>query len=216
MQQSFDLLSADTSSIQIATDSWLLKGFATAKTSALLQNIEAVTAQAPFRHQRTAQGHSISAAMSNCGSYGWVSDEQGYCYENYDPQSQQPWPTMPDIFSELASSAAKAAGYDRFKAQACLINRYQHGQGMGLHQDRNEKDLSAPIISVSLGAPILFLFGGLQRQDKPRRWLLEHGDVVVWGGVNRLAYHGVAPLGRKAEHPLTGPVRYNLTFRRVT
>lgn len=216
MQRSFDLVSADNSCIQIAKDSWLLKGFATARAATLLRHIAAVTAEAPLRHQVTARGHNIAVAMSNCGRYGWLSDQHGYRYDSHDPQTHQPWPSMPEVFCELASAAARAAGYDRFAAQACLINRYQRGQGMGLHQDRDEKDLSAPIVSVSLGAPILFLFGGLRRQDKPRRWLLEHGDVVVWGGASRLAYHGVAPLGRNAEHPLTGPVRYNLTFRRVT
>ncbi len=215
MQLSLDLLASIPSRVQIAADSWLLKGFATTQATELLTSIAELIERAPFRQQLTPLGHSIAAAMSNCGSYGWISDHRGYRYSQHDPHRGQPWPAMPQSFSKLATTAAAAAGYQTFTPQACLINRYQQGQGMGLHQDRNEQDLSAPIVSVSLGAPIIFMFGGLQRNSRPSRWLLEHGDVVVWGGVNRLAYHGVAPLTRKAQHPLTGPLRYNLTFRQV-
>lgn len=215
MQHSLELFSSAPSHQQIAADCWLLKGFAIPQGPALLTSIAGLIQQAPLRQQLTPQGHSIAAAMSNCGHYGWISDQRGYRYSTHDPHSNQPWPAIPQSLSQLATAAAAAAGYHNFRPQACLINRYQQGQGMGLHQDRNEQDLSAPIVSVSLGAPIIFLFGGLQRNIKPNRWLLEHGDVVVWGGASRLAYHGVAPLTRKARHPLTGPIRYNLTFRQV-
>lgn len=216
MQYSFDLPAPVNPREPLATGSWLLKGFAAAQAPALLESIAGLIQQAPFRQQRTAQGHAIAAAMSNCGDYGWISDQLGYRYSRLNPKSQQPWPAMPALFSELACAAASAAGYAQFRPDACLINRYQPGQGMGLHQDRNERDFSAPIVSISLGAPIMFLFGGLQRSQRPDRWLLEHGDVVVWGGINRLAYHGVAPLTRNAAHPLTGALRYNLTFRQAT
>jgi alkylated DNA repair protein (DNA oxidative demethylase) len=162
----------------------------------------------------TPQGHRMSVAMTNCGSIGWVTDRTGYRYDADDPQSGQPWPAMPSSFRKLAARAAAVAGFDAFSPQACLVNRYQPGARMSLHQDKDELDLAAPIVSVSLGLPATFLFGGLKRSDKPQRYRLEHGDVVVWGGPARLAYHGIAPLA-DGEHAVMGRQRINLTFRRA-
>ena len=152
--------------------------------------------------------------MTNCGGVGWVTDRTGYRYDGSDPESGKPWPAMPGSFLQLAEQAADRAGFEPFSPDACLINRYQPGARMSLHQDKDENDFSAPIVSVSLGLPAIFLFGGLKRSDKPRRLRLEHGDVVVWGGPARLAFHGVAPLA-DGEHALLGRQRINLTFRRA-
>ncbi len=162
----------------------------------------------------TPGGHSMSVAMTNCGSAGWVTDRSGYRYDGVDPESRAPWPAMPASFRELAARAAAEAGFGGFVPDACLINRYQPGARMSLHQDKDEDDFSAPIVSVSLGLPAIFLFGGLQRTDKPRRFRLEHGDIVVWGGPSRLSFHGIAPLA-DGEHALLGRQRINLTFRKA-
>lgn len=216
MQGSLDLFAPPAAEpIAIGPDAWLLKGFASAQTDDLLATIGQLTRQAAFRHQVTPGGHAMASAQASCGTHGWVTDKRGYRYTTADPLTDKPWPAMPSSFRELAVRAAAHVGFEGFDPQSCLINRYQTGAGMGLHQDKDEQDLAAPIVSVTLGAPITFLFGGMQRSDKPSRWLLEHGDVVVWGGVSRLFFHGVAPLGKKAMHPVTGAVRYNLTFRRV-
>lgn len=192
----------------------LLRHFCEAEAPALLDAIRSVIAQAPFRQMVTPGGFLMSVAMSNCGRVGWVTDESGYRYDACDPQTGQPWPTMPEPLGQLAGRAAAAAGFKDFVADACLINRYAPGARMSLHQDKNEKDFSAPIVSVSLGLPATFLFGGARRADRPARLPLAHGDVVVWGGPARLFYHGVAPLA-DGEHPLTGRCRLNLTFRKV-
>ena len=216
MQNSLDLFAPPAPEpIAIGPDAWLLKGFAHAQADNLLAQIGQIEQQAAFRHQITPGGHAMSSAQTSCGTYGWVTDKRGYRYTTEDPLTEKPWPAMPSSFRELAVRAAAEVGFDGFDPQSCLINRYQTGAGMGLHQDKDEQDLAAPIVSVTLGAPITFLFGGLLRADKPGRWLLEHGDVVVWGGVSRLYFHGVAPLGKRASHAGTGAVRYNLTFRRV-
>ncbi|WP_373188228.1 DNA oxidative demethylase AlkB [Halopseudomonas sp.] len=199
----------------LADGAWLLRGFALDQADQLLDAIQRVAGQAAFRHQITPGGHTMSAAMSSCGALGWVTDRHGYRYSDRDPLTDQPWPKIPDILRQLAAEAAAAGGYENFEPDACLINRYTTGAKMGLHQDKDEEDMDAPIVSVSLGAPIRFLFGGSARTDKAAGWKLEHGDVVVWGGPSRLFFHGVAPLGKRAEHPVTGPVRYNLTFRKV-
>jgi alkylated DNA repair protein (DNA oxidative demethylase) len=156
----------------------------------------------------------MSVAMTNCGAAGWVTDRSGYRYDGIDPQSGKPWPEMPSVFRELAGRAAAAAGFDDFLPDACLINRYQPGARMSLHQDKDERDFGSPIVSVSLGLPAIFLFGGPERSDRPRRFRLEHGDIVVWGGPSRLFFHGVAPLA-DGEHNLLGRQRINLTFRRA-
>jgi DNA oxidative demethylase len=192
----------------------LLRGFARTTDAGLIAEIGAIVAQAPFRHMVTPGGHAMSVAMTNCGAAGWVTDRSGYRYDANDPLTGKPWPAMPPSFGQLARQAAAQAGFPAFSPDACLINRYAPGARMSLHQDRDETDFGAPIVSVSLGLSAIFLFGGLKRSDKPRRYRLEHGDIVVWGGPARLNFHGVAPLA-DGEHPLLGRQRINLTFRKA-
>jgi DNA oxidative demethylase len=192
----------------------LLRGFAKPVENDLIADLRAIVAQAPFRHMRTPGGHQMSVAMTNCGSLGWVTDHTGYRYDADDPESGKSWPAMPSTFRELAGQAAAQAGFEGFAPDACLVNRYQPGARMSLHQDKDELDVGAPIVSVSLGLPAIFLFGGLTRSDKPNRYRLEHGDVAVWGGPMRLAFHGVAPLA-DGEHAVMGRQRINLTFRKA-
>jgi len=192
----------------------LLRGFARAHETELLAALREITAQAPFRRMFTPGGRQMSVAMTSCGNVGWVTDRSGYRYDGTDPDSGNPWPSMPPVFRELAEGAAREAGFVGFAPDACLINRYEPGAKMSLHQDRDERDFSAPIVSVSLGLPAIFLFGGAKRADKPQRYRLTHGDVVVWGGPSRLFFHGVAPLA-DGEHQLLGRQRINLTFRKA-
>jgi DNA oxidative demethylase len=195
-----------------APGAWLLRGFALAEAADLVAAIEAVVAVAPFRRVMTPFGKPMSVAMSNCGAVGWVSDRSGYRYEANDPERTAPWPAMPAVFAALAARAAAAAGCPGFAPDACLINRYAPGAQMTLHQDRDERDFTQPIVSVSLGLPAVFLFGGLSRTDRTIKLPLQHGDVVVWGGPSRRWFHGIRPL-RDGEHPLLGRQRLNLTFR---
>ena len=192
----------------------LLRGFATPFEDELIAALRDIAEQAPFRHMSTPGGHQMSVAMTNCGDAGWVTDRAGYRYDGADPQSGKPWPAMPSSFQKLAADAAAEAGFAGFAPDACLINRYEPGARMSLHQDRDEHDFAAPIVSVSLGLPAIFLFGGLQRSDKTGRHRLQNGDIVVWGGPARLAFHGVAPLA-DGEHVLMGRQRINLTFRKA-
>jgi alkylated DNA repair protein (DNA oxidative demethylase) len=192
----------------------LLRGFARPFEAELLPALRAIVKQAPFRHLITPGGHRMSVAMTNCGTLGWVSDRTGYRYDAIDPESGQKWPAMPPVLRRLAADAADDAGFNGFEPEACLINRYVPGAKLSLHQDKDELDFDAPIVSVSLGLPAIFLFGGPKRADKPNRYRLEHGDVVVWGGPSRLSFHGVAPLA-DGEHALMGRQRINLTFRKV-
>jgi alkylated DNA repair protein (DNA oxidative demethylase) len=192
----------------------LLHGFANSFEDDLIAALRDIVAQAPFRHMVTPGGHQMSVAMTNCGSFGWVTDRTGYRYDPNDPDTGRPWPAMPPSFRALAGQAAADAGFGGFSPEVCLINRYAPGARMSLHQDRDELDLGAPIVSVSLGLPAIFLLGGLKRSDKTRRFRLEHGDVAVWGGPARLVFHGVAPLA-DGEHALTGRQRINLTFRKA-
>ena len=192
----------------------LLRRFAKPVEAGLLSALGEIEAQAPFRHMFTPGGHRMSVAMTNCGGCGWVTDRQGYRYGDIDPEAGRPWPAMPALFRELAETAAREAGFVGFAPDACLINRYEPGARMSLHQDRDERDFSVLIVSVSLGLPATFLFGGPKRSDKPQRYRLEHGDVVVWGGPSRLFFHGVAPLA-DGEHAGLGRKRINLTFRRA-
>lgn len=192
----------------------ILRGYALKDQTAILAGVDTVISQSPFRHMITPGGFKMSVAMTNCGSYGWVTDHTGYRYDSIDPISLSPWPAMPDAFTELATSAAASAGFANFAPDACLVNRYEPGSRLTLHQDKNELDFDAPIVSVSLGLPATFLFGGAERSDKTRRVLLTHGDVVVWGGPARLRYHGVLPL-KPGYHPLVGGHRINLTLRKA-
>jgi DNA oxidative demethylase len=199
---------------EMAEGAVLLRGLARPVEADLIADLRDIVTQAPFRHMVTPGGHRMSVAMTNCGPLGWVTDRTGYRYDARDPLAARPWPAMPRSFRELAAQAADQAGFGRFAPDACLINRYQPGARMSLHQDKDEHDFGAPIVSVSLGLPAIFLFGGLKRGDKARRFRLAHGDVVVWGGPARLAFHGVAPLA-DGEHALMGRQRINLTFRKA-
>ena len=212
-----DLFAADAPELgdeSLDPGAMVLRGFAGARESALKDDVARVTAAAPFRHLVTPGGFRMSVAMTNCGELGWVSDRRGYRYDPVDPESGARWPAMPESFLALARDAAARAGYDGFAPDACLINRYAPGARLSMHQDRDEKDLRAPIVSVSLGLPAVFLWGGDQRADKARRVPLHHGDVVVWGGPSRLRFHGVLAL-KDGEHPFAGGHRINLTFRKV-
>lgn len=198
----------------IADGAVLLRGFVRPFEAELIPALRVIVKQAPFRHLITPGGHRMSVAMTNCGSVGWVSDPSGYRYDPIDPDTGQPWPTMPAVLRGVAADAAAAAGFNGFAPQACLINRYVPGAKLSLHQDKDELDYGAPIVSISLGLPAIFLFGGLKRNDTLRRYRLEHGDVAVWGGPSRLFYHGVAALA-DGEHSVLGRQRINLTFRKV-
>jgi DNA oxidative demethylase len=192
----------------------VLRRFAAGAGSDLAAALQDITVQAPFRHMVTPGGFSMSVAMTNCGAYGWVSDPTGYRYAALDPESGKPWPSLPEVFLKLAQEAAAKAGFVGFTPDVCLINRYAPGARLSLHQDKDERDFSQPIVSASLGLPAVFLWGGLRRREKPQRISLWHGDVVVWGGPARLRYHGVMPL-QAGNHPLTDGYRINLTFRRA-
>ena len=205
---------AQPSREEIADGAVLLRGFVKPIESELIEAVRAIVAQSPFRRMTTPGGHLMSVAMSNCGERGWITDHTGYRYDPIDPRTSAPWPAMPPVLRDLALRAAEQGDFTGFAPDACLVNRYETGTRLSLHQDKDELDYSAPIVSVSLGLPATFLFGGMARSDKPRRFRLVHGDVVVWGGPSRLAYHGVAPLA-DGEHALLGRKRINLTFRKV-
>jgi alkylated DNA repair protein (DNA oxidative demethylase) len=192
----------------------LLRGFALAEQTALFANVTELARVSPFRHMITPSGFRMSIAITNCGKAGWISDRKGYRYAEVDPETGQNWPPMPALFSELSTHAAAAGGFPKFVSDSCLINRYEPGARLTLHQDRNELDFEQPIVSISLGLPATFLFGGSTRKERPKRYLLESGDVVVWGGPARLAFHGVAAL-KEGISDLTGACRINLTFRKA-
>jgi alkylated DNA repair protein (DNA oxidative demethylase) len=216
MNDLFDNLLADDGAgdVTLGPGAAILRGFARPHETALVEAFRAVIADAPFRHLITPGGYRMSVAMTNCGAVGWVSDRSGYRYAPIDPDSGKPWPAMPEAFADLAAKAAAHIGFAGFRPDACLINCYEPGARLSLHQDKDELDLDAPIVSVSLGLPAVFQFGGMARSDRPARHRLTHGDVVVWGGPSRLAYHGVMPL-TDGEHPLLGRQRINLTFRKT-
>ncbi|TYL93171.1 DNA oxidative demethylase AlkB [Bradyrhizobium rifense] len=205
---------AQPSREEIADGAVLLRGFVKPIERELIEAVRVIVAQSPFRRMTTPGGHLMSVAMTNCGERGWITDHTGYRYDPIDPRTEAPWPALPPLLRDLARHAAEQGGFQNFAPDACLVNRYEPGTRLSLHQDKDELDYSAPIVSVSLGLPATFLFGGLARADKPRRYRLVHGDVVVWGGPSRLAYHGVAPLA-EGEHALLGRKRINLTFRRT-
>jgi len=192
----------------------LLRGFAQQGVASLLEGIAGMAAVSPWRHMITPGGYRMSVAMTGAGPLGWTSSARGYRYAPIDPETGQPWPAMPSSFVDLARRAALRAGFAGFDPDACLVNRYEPGARMSLHQDRDEEDRDAPIVSISLGLPATFLWGGGKRSDRPRKVHLQHGDVVVWGGPARFVFHGVSPL-KDGEHPLTGAQRLNITFRRV-
>ena len=209
-----NLFDTEPQDVSLGSGAVLLSGFARSLEDALVTGVQHVVGLAPLRHMLTPGGRRMSVAMTNCGSAGWVSDRAGYRYDACDPESGKPWPAMPAVFADLAARAADRAGFAGFAPDVCLINQYAPGARLSLHQDKDEKDFDAPIVSVSLGLPAVFLFGGSRRSDTPRRLRLVHGDVVVWGGPSRLRYHGILPL-EDGDHPLTGRFRINLTFRKA-
>jgi alkylated DNA repair protein (DNA oxidative demethylase) len=209
-----DLFPSPAGDEALERGAWILRGFALPDADALLVGIAGIDAQAPFHHMETPGGWRMSVALTNAGRFGWTSSREGYRYLPDDPASGKPWPVMPDPFLDVTRRAAATAGYPGFEPDACLVNRYEPGARLSLHQDRDELDMTAPIVSVSLGLPAIFLWGGERRSDRPRRIRVEHGDVIVWGGPARLNFHGVDVL-KDGSHPLTGERRYNLTFRRA-
>lgn len=218
MTSTLDLFGGDDPAqhgrVALGAQSVVLRGFALPAVDALLAGVDDVIAQAPFRHMQTPGGYTMSVALTNCGELGWTTDARGYRYSRIDPVSGQPWPAMPRAFRQLAEDAAREAGFADFAPDACLVNRYAPGSRLSLHQDRNERDYGAPIVSVSLGMPAMFLFGGDDRADRAARVPLFHGDVVVWGGVDRLRFHGVMPL-KDLPHPRLGSQRINFTIRKA-
>ncbi|UDF33125.1 UNVERIFIED_ORG: DNA oxidative demethylase AlkB (plasmid) [Roseateles sp. XES5] len=213
MPDLFDRLApADPATEIMAEGAVLLRGAALPYEKALLAALDDITASSPFRHMVTPGGFTMSVAMTNCGAAGWVTDRTGYRYDRTDPQTGLPWPTMPDCFLDLAITAAARAGYPDFRPDACLINRYEPGTRLTLHQDKDEQDFRQPIVSVSLGLPAVFLFGGLRRAEPVQKYALRHGDVAVWGGPSRLFHHGVPEL-KDGFHETVGRMRINLTFR---
>lgn len=199
---------------RLGPGTFLFRQYALPLSRDLLEGIRAVSALSPFRQMETPGGRRMSAAMTGCGDVSWVTDRRGYRYSEVDPETVRPWPAMPTSFSGLARDVAARAGFQGFAPDVCLINRYRPGARMGLHQDKDEQDLQWPVVSVSLGLPAVFLWGGLKRGGSPARLRLEHGDVVVWGGEDRLRYHGIAPVPDD-RCDATGHVRFNLTFRRA-
>lgn len=204
----------DDARADIAPGAVLLRGFAVAGMVELLRAVDTVARAEPPQHLRTPGGYTMSVRTTSCGQLGWVSDQHGYRYAPRSPHTRQPWPAMPGAFVSLARDAAQAAGFAGFVPDACLLNEYAPGAKMSLHQDKDERDLRAPIVSVSLGLPCVFQFGGLQRNAPTQRLRLAHGDVLVWGGPARLAFHGVLPLA-EGHHSLLGRRRVNLTFRQA-
>jgi alkylated DNA repair protein (DNA oxidative demethylase) len=209
-----NICGSGTGTETLAEGAMLLRGFVTAEAASIIETVWQIAEVAPFRHMITPGGYRMSVAMTNCGRVGWTADRSGYRYEPIDSKSGRPWPPMPMMFRQLAERAAARAGFSGFDPDSCLISRYEPGAKLSLHQDRNEESYDAPIVSFSLGLHAKFLFGGLLRTTRPRRFRLQSGDVVVWGGPARLAYHGVDPLA-DGDHPLTGRCRLNLTFRRA-
>lgn len=199
---------------RLGAQAFVLRGFALPFIDELLPAIAGIEAASPFRQMQTPGGHTMSVALTNCGELGWVTDRRGYRYSRIDPQSDRPWPAMPDSFARLARTAAAEAGFPGFEPDACLLNRYLPDSRMSLHQDKNERDFGAPIVSVSLGMTATFLFGGHQRADRAARVALYHGDIVVWGGKDRMRYHGIMPL-KGSAHPVLGTQRINFTFRKA-
>lgn len=209
-----DLFAEQRDDVDLGPGASILAGFALDIADALVSHVEHMAAISPFRRMETRGGKRMSVAMFNCGSVGWVSDRSGYRYDVIDPHTAAPWPIFPPLFLNLARRAANALGFGGFVPDACLVNRYAPGSRLSLHQDMDEKDRGAPIVSVSLGLPATFLWGGHHRSDRPTRHRLVHGDVVVWGGPSRMIFHGVDEM-KDGDHPTTGAARYNLTFRKA-
>jgi len=209
-----DLTESESLNEDLGPGTAILRGLARDRETEIMDALFSIAACSQFRHMVTPGGFRMSVAMTNCGSLGWVTDRKGYRYDSVDPETDTPWPAMPKVFMDLAREAATKAGYPSFVPDACLVNRYAPGARLTLHQDKNENDFEEPIVSVSLGLPAVFLFGGLERSDKTIRVPVFHGDVLIWGGPARLRYHGVNPL-KDGSHPVAGGYRFNLTFRKA-
>jgi len=209
-----DLTESESLNEELGPGTAILRGLARDRETEIMDALFSIAACSQFRHMVTPGGFRMSVAMTNCGSLGWVTDRKGYRYDSVDPETDTPWPAMPKVFMDLAREAATKAGYPSFVPDACLVNRYAPGARLTLHQDKNENDFEEPIVSVSLGLPAVFLFGGLERSDKTIRVPVFHGDVLIWGGPARLRYHGVNPL-KDGSHPVAGGYRFNLTFRKA-
>lgn len=199
---------------RISDQAFALRGFALPKAKELLAALDSVLLQAPLRQMQTPGGYTMSARLSSCGALGWTTDRDGYHYSPLDPLSARPWPAMPGVFLALAAAAASSAGFSGFVPDSCFINAYAPGAKMSLHQDKNERCHTAPIVSISLGLPAIFQFGGFERSDPTQRIALFHGDIMVWGGVDRLRYHGVMPI-KPGHHSLLGEQRINITLRQA-
>lgn len=177
---------------------------------ALLKEIHKIVAETTLLQPTMSNGRALRLKLTNAGRWGWWSDRSGYRYVDRHPQTHKPWPPIPLWVKTLAGQLAnEALGVERFDPDSMLINCYQGGDSLGLHRDDTEDDRTSPIVSISLGATCVFAFGGLDKKDPRRDFTLRSGDVVVFGGPMRLAYHEV-----KKVHEYDG-VRYNLTLRRA-
>lgn len=214
LQQGFEFETGSEQVIQLAAGAYWLKGFAKTISDELSQTVLMHFRHYPPQTMMTPMGYPMSVKTSSCGSHGWVGTKNGYGYLPYNPITQAPWPPIPDNFLALAVRAASKVGYHHFEPDTCLLNYYAIGTKMGLHQDKDEKDFSQPIVSVSLGLPAVFLFGGAKRYDKTQKCLLTDGDVVVWGANSRRFYHGVNTI-KSGRHAVLGEYRCNLTFRKA-
>ena len=208
-----DLFSQTTTETQeILSDMYILRSFTS--LASLIDEVKSVVQRAPLRYMQTPGGKKLNISMTNCGEYGWISESSGYRYTKHDPTSGQKWPNMPESFQLLAMQAARKCDFNGFKPNACLINHYKLGRNLTAHQDKNEPDLSQPIVSVSLGMSARFQIYGDSRNNKPLEIELYDGDVMVWGRSARLIYHGVKT-NHSIPHPILGTHRINLTFRSV-
>lgn len=199
---------------RIAEGAYWLRGHALPAADLLWAELRKHFATYPPQQMFTPMGYKMSVRSTSMGDAAWVGTKKGYGYASIDTAINQALPPLPSTFLSLANHAATEAGYNDFTPDSCLINCYDIGSKMGLHQDKDERDFNQPIVSVSLGIPATFLFGGAKRSDKPTQIPLTHGDVVVWGGASRLFYHGVQTI-KPNKHPLLGELRCNLTFRKA-
>jgi alkylated DNA repair protein (DNA oxidative demethylase) len=206
----FSQLATEPTYEEVFPGAVLMRGLALPDDREFLSAVEDILIAAPLHHAVTPSGLPMGVMVTDCGDPRAFANR----WDPNNPERVRIWPPMPRILQEFALRCAVRSGFPRFRPDALHINRYQAGTKLGMHQDRHECDMTQPIVSVSFGLECTFLLGGLQRIDKPKRILLEHGDVIVWGGPSRMRFHGVQPL-KPGSHPLTGPYRYNLTFRKI-
>jgi len=206
----FSQLVAEPTHEEIFPGAVLMRSLALPQDNEFFTAAEAIIAARPLHHTTTPSGLPMGVMVTDCGDSRAFANR----WDTANPERMRLWPPMPPLLRDFAIRCAVRSGFPQFRPDACHINRYQAGTKLGLHQDRHECDWTQPIVSLSFGLECIFLLGGLQRTDKPRRILLEHGDVIVWGGPSRMRFHGVQPL-KPGHHPLTGPYRYNLTFRKI-